>query len=120
MPLASFSASDNDNLAKWMYSVSLDNDGSWKPYVIGRLKRQLKSNSNYYVFKDFLSRRLSGADKWADSTFMAKVTDTLVKFYCNDGNEAARFEAYWQSGSQAAYLNTIGMRYYVLAVPNSL
>jgi hypothetical protein len=55
---------------------------------------------------------------YADSSFIAKITDEQVTFYCSNGS---RKENDPKVGTdQNGYLNTIGLRYYIFAIPPSL
>jgi hypothetical protein len=114
---ADFVASDTAKFGTHMYQVNIDL-GGYKPYVLAKLKRQKKSNLNYYVYKPFFIRNASGMSSYADSSFIAKITDEQVTFYCSDGSRKENDPDI--GDNQDGYLNTIGLRYYIFAVPPTL
>lgn len=116
VPFSSFVASDTYKFGTHMHVVNLAN-GGWKPYVLAKLKRQLKSNNNVYYYKPWLAKNTQDMSYYSDSSFIAKISDSQVKFYCSNGS---RKEMNSTFGDQDGYLNTIGMRYYIFAVPNAL
>jgi hypothetical protein len=129
VPYSSFVNDSAGGLARKRYTVSLTNDGTWKPYVMAKLARHGKSGSagnagnlnwsDWTLYKDFMTRQMGFVSHHgADSNFFAKVQDDQVDFYCGDGTDYEG--AYSQVALQFEYLNTVGLRYYIFAVPNSL
>lgn len=116
VPFGDFVASDTSKFGTHMHVVNLTN-GGWKPYVLAKLKRQRKDNANVYYYKPWLAKNTQDMSYYSDSSFIAKVSDSQIKFYCSNGS---RKEMNSTFGNQDGYLNTIGMRYYIFAVPNSL
>jgi hypothetical protein len=118
VPFGDFVTSDTAKFGTHMHVVSLTN-GGWKPYVLAKLKRQRKSNANVYYYKPWLAKNTQSDSRYTDSSFIARVSDSEVKFYCSDGTRKEMYHVV-SGAEQDPYLNTIGLRYYIFAVPNAL
>lgn len=123
VPIASAVASDASYKGTKMHVASWSNPG-FKPYVVAKKHAVSKSNPNLQRFFPLFSKGMSFANYCSvDTSFMFRLTDTQAKFYFSNG-EAVRFEdSYRPSGgyaTTASAWNTLGIRYYVFAVPDTL
>lgn len=104
------------------YSVGWANPGNWKPYVLAKVARQHKTTGQI-VYQDFFAKYISQYSFFSDSSFMCRLTDTGATFYANNGT---RFEDAYRrdppAGQQhrSSSYTTIGIRYYVFAIPTTL
>jgi hypothetical protein len=104
------------------YTASWANPGNFKPWVLAKAARQHKTTGQI-VYQDFFAKYISQYSYFSDSTFMCSLTDTAAAFYASNGN---RFEdAYRRDISppqvvRTSSYTTIGIRYYVFAIPTNL
>lgn len=119
-------SSNNSTLSTHMLDVTWENDGSWKPFVIAAMAYSWDGKTYY---QHFVSKRQRGDDiVYFHSTFMARVTDTSARFYFNPNPNTgySRPEDKWDGlnvddeNFVLANQQAEGLRYYILAVPNSL
>lgn len=102
------------------HTVWWNNPGNFKPYIIAKCARQHKTNGQI-VYQDLYAKRIDTYSYYSDSTFMCALHDNAAVFFASDGS---RFEDAWKvSGgnrTRSSYYRTIGIRYYVFAIPVSL
>lgn len=122
IPFASMIASDVNYYGTHRAIVNIDPKGM-KPYLLARLCRRLKADHNHHIFQDFGVKQPNVMSILSDSSFLARVTDTQVTFYCSDGSRTE--DAYYVGSDPLptpfpSNYETVGIRYYVFAVPASL
>lgn len=124
IPFGWFSDSGGHQAGTHQYTVSWSNPGNFKPYVLAKVARQNKNNPAQIVYQDFFGKFIENTsqNRFSDSTFMAYLHDGGATFYASDGN---RTEDAWRVGSgtyqtRGSAYTTIGIRYYVFAIPTTL
>lgn len=115
-------ASDVTRYGTHRYPVSFSN-GGFKPLVMARAKFEIDAAPGYYVWSDFFAKNIEYVSVMSSSTFLAKVTDTLVTFYV-DRDSTRTEDEYNDSGyiyrMTPSQMTFIGFRYYIFACPASL
>lgn len=106
------------------FVVSWSNTG-FKPYVVAAIHKRYKTDSTINRFQPFYSKALQAVNYSysVDSSFMCQLTDTDATFYMCNGEIDLYEDAYRTGGSTfvtPSAWDTIGFRYYIFAVPNSL
>lgn len=124
IPFGWFSDSGGHQAGTHQYTVSWSNAGNWKPYVLAKVARQNKANPAQIVYQDLYGKFIENTsqNRFSDSTFMCMLTDTGATFYASNGG---RWEDAWrlnggQFGGRTSSYQTIGIRYYVFAIPTTL
>lgn len=119
VPFGSFVASGSA-AGSHQYTASWANPGNFKPYVLAKVARQHKTTGQI-VYQDFFAKYVSQYNYFSDSTFMCQLTDGNATFYVSNGG---RFEDAWRLDSgqrtRASSYTTLGIRYYVFAIPTNL
>lgn len=121
VPFSSFSGSGVPDFTH-QFTANWSNPGNFKPYVLAKVARQNKANPAQIVYQDFFAKWIEPYKYFSDSTFMCRLTDTSATFYASNGS---RLEDAWRVGSgtyqtRGSAYQTIGIRYYVFAIPTTL
>jgi hypothetical protein len=124
VPFSSFADSGGHQAGTHYWATSWANPGNFKPYVLAKVARQNKNNPAQIVYQDFYGKflEISSQNRFSDSTFMCQLTDTSATFFASNGG---RWEDAWSldggafRGRSSSY-QTIGIRYYVFAIPTNL
>lgn len=121
VPFSSFYGTGGAAPGTHQYAATWPNPGNFKPYLLAKVARQHKT-AGHIVYQDFFAKWIETYRYFSDSTFMAYLHDGGATFYASDGN---RTEDAWRvdGGSyrtRASSYTTIGIRYYVFAIPTNL
>ncbi|MCV0396966.1 MAG: hypothetical protein K5872_08840 [Rhizobiaceae bacterium] len=121
VPFASFVASDFATIGTHMHVVNLSN-GGFKPFVVAMLSRSRKDDPNLIDYFLPYGLWINNNSYFGDNSFMIRVSDSQIKFYCSDGSRL--IQSYRNDQGQYQLINsqhdTVGLRYYVFAIPTSL
>lgn len=103
------------------YAVTWPNPGNFQPYLLAKVARQHKT-AGHIVYQDFFGKWIETYRYFSDSSFMAYLHDGGATFYASDGS---RFEDAWRVGggtyqTRGSAYTTLGIRYYVFAIPTNL
>jgi hypothetical protein len=119
VPFSSFVGSGGNAAGTHYWATSWANAGNWKPYVLAKAARQHKTTGQI-VYQDFFAKYISQYSYFSDSTFMCQLTDGSATFFASDGT---RFEDAYRVPAQrvrTSQYTTVGIRYYVFAIPTTL
>lgn len=121
VPASSFVASDIAQVGPRMHTVTWSNTG-FKPYVLARLARRHKTQTTKVVYQDFFGKWMERDNTFSNSTFMCRLTDTSARFYCTvvAGGREDAWALTQGFGQRLPLYETIGLRYYIFAIPTSL
>ena len=124
VPFGWFSDSGGHQAGTHKYTASWSNPGNFKPYVLAKVARQNKNNPAQIVYQDFYGKFVENSEhnRFSDSTFMCHLTDTTATFFASNGG---RWEDAWrrnggQFGGRTSSYQTVGIRYYIFAIPTNL
>ena len=122
VPFSAMVATDTLRYGTHRAIVSYDAKG-YKPYILARLVRRHKTNTNQHIFRDFSAKKPNRYGFLAASSFCALIKSDEVWFYCSDGTRAE--DVYYEGSNPfpthfTTTYEPVGIRYYIFAVPPSV
>lgn len=124
VPFSSFADSGGHQAGTHYWATSWANPGNFKPYVLAKVARQNKNNPAQIVYQDLFGKfiEISSDSRFSDSSFLCHLTDTTATFYASNGG---RWEDAWRLDgglyrTRTSSYQTVGIRYYVFAIPTTL
>lgn len=117
---ASLVNSNNTWLGAKMAQVSFTNPG-FVPYVRAFIKREKKTDSNTWCWYEPLAVQDPGNNAVFDHSFIVKVENTLVTFYCGGGdNSVLDTNASGYIIGRASTFKPSQIRYFIFALPSTV